>query len=59
MDGQSGGICAANSSLASTMTETDPGLDAVTSPSGSTQAEAVRVEAPKPCGRFPIYPCKA
>ena len=60
MDGQSGCICAANSSFASTLTETDPDFAAATSPNGSAQGEAAaRDEALELRGRFPIHPCKA
>lgn len=60
MDGQSGCKCAAASTVASTMTGTDPDLAAATSPNASTQAEAaVQAQSPGLRGRFPIYPCKA
>jgi hypothetical protein len=60
MDGQSGCNCAANSSFASTLTETDSDFSAATSPNGSAQAKAaVPTESLELFGRFLIYPRNA
>ena len=60
MDGQSGRNFAANSFLASTLTETGPDLSAANNPNWSAQAEAyVCTESQEPCGRLTIHPGKA